>query len=399
MAATANRAEVLRVKESTWGVTPPNPAWISTRFTGESLNNSLTTEQSQEIRPDRTLADLSVVDASAGGSIDIEFSYGSFDDLIEAALMSTWTTVNITSAAGDISVVAAADDNLVSSTPGKFANVIVGQSIAISGFSDPGNNGLFKVVAKDDDETLTIFPQPSSAETASGSDVSLVGDVITNGILEQSFSIMRVFNDANPVARQLYRGMRVGSWTLDFSTGAMVTGAFNLLGRSAEWISAAPVGSTYVPASTTDVMNAVSNISDISLDGTPLCASGLVSNFTFELNNQHREQKGLCRLGAVGIVAGQLLVTISGSQYFVNDTEAKKFETSQAFSFSWSMMDNAGNQYVFHLPRNKYESFDVNATGLDSDVMAEMSAQALLDPVTGKVIIITRIPAPPVSSS
>src|SRR5690606_39236439 len=130
--------------------------WISTRFTGESLNNSLTTEQSQEIRPDRTLADLSVVDASAGGSIDIEFSYGSFDDLIEAALMSTWTTVNIASVAGDISVVAAADDNLVSSTPGKFANVVVGQSIAISGFSDPGNNGLFKLVAKDDDQTLTI---------------------------------------------------------------------------------------------------------------------------------------------------------------------------------------------------------------------------------------------------
>lgn len=393
MSATANRAEVLRVKESTWGVLPNTPTWTPTRMTGESLNNDITTEQSQEIRPDRALTDLVNVDAAVGGGIDFELSYGSFDDLLEALLMSSWTTVSVVSAGGDIETVATPDDNLISATVGKFANVQVGQSLYIDGFTDPGNNGVFKVVAKADDETLTLAPAPASAETATGSDVELSGDVLSNGITEQSFSIMRVFNDAVPVARQLFSGMRVGSMSLEFATGSIVTGSFTFLGRSAEWIGAAPVGSTVDPASTTDVMNSVTNIFDINMNGVGLCATGLVSNFTLEVDNQHREQKGLCRLGAVGVVAGQLSVTVSGSQYFVNDTEAVNFEQSRDFSFSWGMEDADGNRYVFNLPRNKYESFSANATGLDTDIMSEVTFRSLYDAATGKVIMITRIPA------
>lgn len=393
MSATANRAEVLRVKEATWGELPNNPAWTPVRMTGESLNNDITTEQSQEIRPDRALTDLVNVDAAVGGGVDFELSYGSFDDLLEALLMDSWTTVSVASVGGDIETLATHDDNLISVTPGKFASVRVGQSLVIDGFTDPGNNGVFKVVAKADDETLTLFPEPASAESATGADVEMTGDVLSNGITEQSFSLLRVFNDASPVARQLFSGMRVGSMSLEFSTGSIVTGSFTFLGRSAEWINAEPAGSTTNPASTTDVMNSVTNIFDINMNGVGLCATGLVSNFTLEVDNQHREQKGLCRLGAVGVVAGQLSVTVSGSQYFVNDAEAVNFEQSRDFSFSWGMEDADGNRYVFNLPRNKYESFAANASGLDTDIMSEVTFRSLLDTASGKVILISRLPA------
>lgn len=79
--------------ESTWGATPSTPTWTNVRFTGESLVANIQNTQSQEIRPDRNVADLAQVGADSGGSVDVELSYGGYmDDWIEAALGGTWAT-------------------------------------------------------------------------------------------------------------------------------------------------------------------------------------------------------------------------------------------------------------------------------------------------------------------
>lgn len=52
---------------------------------------------SQEIRPDRQVTDLILVGAEAGGDVGFELSAGTFDDLIESALLSSWN-----SAASDV---------------------------------------------------------------------------------------------------------------------------------------------------------------------------------------------------------------------------------------------------------------------------------------------------------
>lgn len=387
MAATANRYDLRRVKESSWGDTPNNPALTFVRNTGESLSNSLTTERSQEIRPDRTTADLIVTDASVGGAFEFELSYGSFDDFIEAALMSAWVDAGVTT---PITTTTAATSNLTGTGVG--ANAIAGQLIELRGADTPANNRVYRVVDVVDSDTLTVTPIPSAAETSAGA--STVGSYVRNGTVEQSFTLVKRFNDASPVTTQSFQGMRVTGFTLDMSTASLITGSFNFLGAQATWgTNPAFPGETSLAAPTTPVMNAVTNITDINMDGVGLCATGAVSSLTFELDNQHREQKGLCRLGNVGVVAGQLAVNVSGSQYFTNAVEAQKFENSDAFEFSFNLVDNLGNTYNFFMPKNKYETFDVNASGLDTDVMAETSFTGLFDENTGVVIVISRIPA------
>ncbi len=88
--ASANRADVRYIAEVTWGTTPASPALKLLRMTGENLNANIQTAVSQEIRPDRDIQDIAKVGSDAGGGIDFELSYGSFDDMIEAAMCSTW---------------------------------------------------------------------------------------------------------------------------------------------------------------------------------------------------------------------------------------------------------------------------------------------------------------------
>lgn len=385
MSATAEQTSIHRLREATWGVTPaPFTGATVTRFTGEGLSDSLTTETSQEIRSDRAPADLIVVDASAGGNIDFELSYGTYDDFLEDAFMGTWTDLGLTTA---ITTVAAATDNLTA-TGNAFSNIPIGASFRLEGGSVAGIDTVYTVMDKADDNTLTVVPQP-----VAGTATDLVGSILRNGTVARSYSILKTFNDANPAARQMYRGMRVTGFSLDMSTGAIMTGSWNFLGSDAEWLSADPVVSP-VAASTNPVMNAVDNITTITLDGMNVCANGSVSNLSIEWDNSYREQKGLCRLGSVGVVAGILSVSISASLYFQNDVEAKKAKESQDFPLVIGMTDNDGDMYVWNFGRCKYSDYVANATGLGSDVMGEATITPLLDPASGSVAILSRIPAP-----
>jgi hypothetical protein len=80
------------IAESTYGVTPATPVFKPIRHTGTTLSLSKNTTQSEEIRNDRQIADFRHGAFQTGGDINIELSYGSFDDILEAVLCGTWAT-------------------------------------------------------------------------------------------------------------------------------------------------------------------------------------------------------------------------------------------------------------------------------------------------------------------
>ena len=393
--ASANRSGLYRVKELVWGVTPANPALIPTRYTGEALDDNISTEKSQEIRDDRMTSDLILTDSSPSGSFNFEMSYGSFDDLLLAALMDdAWSaSLAIVGVAGDISTVAAASDNLTSTTAGKFTNIAVGQWIMLSGFTNPALNRAYRVVSKTSNQSITLDPQPTAAETPAAAAANIDGEMIRNGVTEHSFTFVKQFNDATVVTRHIFRGMRVSGFSLEMATASILTGTFNLMGKSAVMEESTFAGETIAAASNTEVMNAVTNVLNVEQNGAGVGSPGAISTLSLELDNQHREQKGIGVLGNVGVVAGTLVVNLSASIYFESKEQFEMFKNSEAFAFSFTLMDNAGNGYVVTLPRCKYESFTSNSSQLDSDVMAEVQFTALRDPVTNCMIQIDRFAA------
>lgn len=89
--ADSSRAQLRYVVEQEPGVTPATPTMKNLRFTGESLSASRTTASSAEIRADRNIADLITTGESASGDINVEYSFGTYDDFLESALQGVWT--------------------------------------------------------------------------------------------------------------------------------------------------------------------------------------------------------------------------------------------------------------------------------------------------------------------
>lgn len=88
----SSQTRLAYIEEVTSGTTPATPTLLEQRFTSEGLNANIENVVSNEIRADRNVSDLIQVGSSAGGSVDFELSYGSFDDWFESLMYSTWST-------------------------------------------------------------------------------------------------------------------------------------------------------------------------------------------------------------------------------------------------------------------------------------------------------------------
>lgn len=90
--ADGSRHNMRMVPETAYGVTPATPVFSAVRHTGTTLGLTKDSLQSEEIRDDRQIADFRHGARQVGGDMSIELSYGSFDEILEAALMGTWDT-------------------------------------------------------------------------------------------------------------------------------------------------------------------------------------------------------------------------------------------------------------------------------------------------------------------
>lgn len=88
----SSRTRLASIVEVTYGTTPATPTFLNQRFVSESLNANIENVVSNEIRADRNVTDLIQVGQNAGGSVNIELSYGSFDIWLESVMFGAWAT-------------------------------------------------------------------------------------------------------------------------------------------------------------------------------------------------------------------------------------------------------------------------------------------------------------------
>jgi len=90
--ASTARSRVAYIPEVTYGTTPATPAFQELRRTSGNLVTKKGTVVSDEIRLDRNVRDEFMVSQDVNGSYDLELSYGSYDDLLAAALFGDWSS-------------------------------------------------------------------------------------------------------------------------------------------------------------------------------------------------------------------------------------------------------------------------------------------------------------------
>lgn len=262
-------------------------------------------------------------------------------------------------------------------------NFVIGQWVQAGGFTDSSLNGVYHRITGVSGNTITVTPAPAANETnQTGGWVSgarLRNAPTAAGITEKSFTVQKRFNDATSVIYQNLTGMIVDGFSFNFDTGSILGGTFNFMGRGSEL--GAIAGSTDRLATTTSVMNSVSNLVNIEFDDTDTSAS--IISMTLETTGNLRAQKAVGSLPAVGVGTGRQEISGSISVYFENITEYQKFLDNTSFKISFRLQDNDGNAYVITMPKVKYEGSTMNAGGLDGDIELAGNWRALLGTVGG----------------
>lgn len=90
--AAVSKTRVAYISEVTWATTPATPTFLEMRRTNGGLQTKKTTVESEQINLYRRTPAVYQTGQDVAGSYDLEFSYATLDDMIAAALQSTWSS-------------------------------------------------------------------------------------------------------------------------------------------------------------------------------------------------------------------------------------------------------------------------------------------------------------------
>lgn len=392
MKGNADLTSLRAIKESSWGVTPGSGNLVQIPYTGESLNANIETVMSKEIRSDRSTTDLVQVGQSAGGSFNIEMQFAAFDDFLEGALFSVFSAaLTIVGDAGDISSTAT---GFSCTDVAKMDAIVPGQWFEVRGFSTNSgeNNGFYQAtVATDGTGIVDTAIAPPSIETPAAAAAEMHGQMLRNGITQHSYTVEKRLEGLVATTYQHFLGSVVASLSLNYSAGEILTGSIELLCKTGTMGTAVLAGLTDTPAPTNSPMNSVGDMENILIDGT--LTDKDIFSMTTEIGNNLRGQKAIGNLGNVGIGTGKLSVGGNMSIYFEDKVEMDRYTGNNSFSLSYRLRDDAGNAYIFTFGKVKYENLTANSGGENTDVMAEGTWKAVVDPIYNTTIQIDKIAA------
>lgn len=141
--ADTNATRLGFIRESVAGQIPASPAFQRLRYTGApDFGQTPNTVESEEILDSGELTDTALVSVDIGGSVNIEFSHESYDDLLEAAIRGTYQAKRAekTQPGEGLDIVDANTIN-ISDTSG----LAVGDVVYLNGYSLAANTGAFEI--------------------------------------------------------------------------------------------------------------------------------------------------------------------------------------------------------------------------------------------------------------
>ena len=208
---------------------------------------------------------------------------------------------------------------------------------------------------------------------------------------EKSYSLEKEFGDLTANHIFLYSGMRVNQMSLNVQYGEPVTGSFEMVGATVATSSTSAVGGgTLNQATSTDVVNAVDGLSAINIAGTAF--TGCIQAITLNINNNFRPEQCIGSTTPGDQIPGTAVITGTVSAYLTDTTV--QWYTSQvlnnsAFDIQFTLSDGT-NTYDFDLPNCRISGSAPSATGIDTDVMADIEFTALRDATAASSLVITR---------
>ena len=367
----ANRVQLAFVEETVFGAKESGSPLQILRYNSESLKQDMATTISEEIRADRQISDVARIGISASGGIDFELSYGSHDDFLKAALLSSAWTSELRVEKLTLSVDAA--DNSFNDSVSGLGSFIANQWIFTAGFVNSENNGFFKIVSKTSSKIIvsggTLVTEVVDADPRE----IILGSQIVNGTTLVSYNLEKDFKDLSNIL-SLIKGMSINTLSLDVPADGIIKGNFGFMGSSEESL-AASAGSSYTSETTTVIMTGANHVESFLEDLSDLA----ILSFSLALNNNLRTRLQVGTLGVASIGTGSIEITGTLTLHLANSTLFDKFLNQTVTSIAIAVQDNAGNGYVIELPSVKIIDGTRSAGGLNTDVIGDFDFRAYMD--------------------
>jgi len=367
-----SRVQLAYIAETEYGAQKTGSNLQLLRLTGESLRQEHGTTVSNEIRSDRQRTNVRRTRISASGAVNAELSYGTYDDLLAAALLSSaWSS--LVTVGPVITISAAVSDNSFNDSGSGFGSLVANQWINVTGFTTAANNGLFKIVTVAAGK-ITVSGGTLADEVAGDSVTIKMGPQIVNGTTLATFNLERKYTDlASELS--LFLGMAANQLTLNVPIEGVVTASFEFTGKS-EGSIAASGGAGYDAATTSDPFSA--------LDVTAILenqAAMEVVGFSLALNNNLRTRMVVGGAGVVSVGQGPIDLTGGLQGYYDSKTLYDKFLDETASSLALCLTDPAGNKMIVDIPQLKFTATPNgrNADGPSGDVMTDVQFTAYRD--------------------
>lgn len=394
----ASSVQMTACRETTFATPATGAGGVTMRLTGESLKQVNETTRSEELRADRQTIDIIRRSIGASGQTRHEFSYGTYDDFLEAALLAdaTWTTPDVVTGANIASD--ALTTRITRSTGTWAATYTVGRWLKMSGWLAPNlsNNGFWKIVTVVSPTILELAgPQVMVTQAAIAGVTITLGATITNGVLLPSYSLHRKYSDLSSQFEE-FLGMSIDKLGLTIPTSDKIGMTMDWLGKRAN--NTAPAY-TFSVATTTPIMESVDHV-PLVIEGAPTTAHphthtalGIVDG-SFDLSNNLRQRLQVGSLGAISVGKGQCEVAGQVRVYFQTSTLFQKFldHVSTNLVFVLQSTFPTPQSYVIELPRVKVTNGERVAGGINTDVIALLDFESYMHESETVTIRIARFP-------
>ncbi len=373
------------LKEVEWGVTPAS-AMTNLNITSESLDVNTDTANSEFIRSDTNLAGVVRTSVTSGGDVGIELQYGAYDDFLEGALRGAFATDAGVTASTTIAAVASGNEY---TSTAEFGNILVGQFIEVRGFTDPANNGYFKVITVGSTSSINVFSGATLVNEGVGPSVTIKGAFLKNAATDQSWTLEKEFSDITQFMS--FTGMRVGVLALTITPGSIITGTITFQGKDGTRGTSTVGTGGPTAAATTESMNAVDNVLDVRIDNV-LSVNEFVE-ISLNMDTKPRSQQAIGNLNNIGVGTGTFEVTGTMSVYLEDGTLLDKYLNFDNVELSFVTEDALGNAYVFNIPKVNFTAATTDAGGIDQDVLVPLTFTASYDLTFDGTMGITRVTA------
>jgi hypothetical protein len=205
-------------------------------------------------------------------------------------------------------------------------------------------------------------------------------NVLKIGKVVRTFTILERHTDIG--VDYAYRGCRVGSMAISAPLNAPVGATFSMIGTKAEKYTV-PVGSTYLPATTTDIM-ITTNLA-LTEGGVPVAYA---TEWSVSLDNGMEALFALGKREAFDISNGVAVVTGSMSAYLVDAVLWDKVLSETSTSHSIVLQEGVSS-YTLALPKVRYTQGQKQVSGPGA-VIPQYTVSAGYDATLATTMMITR---------